>query len=109
MSDPSPINALNITGYIVLGNKKLNIRVTLDDIEPNVIDGESHRESGRTDTTSEEDRQEAGSDNDAVEPELVARTEDDREQPPDRGQHVSQRPMSRVLHRHVPHCPLDGS
>jgi hypothetical protein len=31
VSDPLPINAVDISGYILLGTKKLNIHVTLED------------------------------------------------------------------------------
>jgi hypothetical protein len=42
-----PIGAVDITGYILLGRKKLNIRVTLDDDSSQIVNGpEGETESG---------------------------------------------------------------
>jgi hypothetical protein len=50
VSDPLPINAIDITGYMLLGNKKLNIRITLDD----VVDQESEDENEPATPSSEQ-------------------------------------------------------
>jgi len=63
VSNPLPINAVDITGYILLGTKKLNIHVTLED-------GDSSRVA-----TVLKDR---GLDDEDIEEEDEGDTEDDR-------------------------------
>jgi hypothetical protein len=47
VSEPLRISAVDITGYILLGRKKLNIRVTLDDDSTQIVNGsENESESG---------------------------------------------------------------
>ncbi|MDT7642996.1 MAG: hypothetical protein QOC83_7290, partial [Pseudonocardiales bacterium] len=67
MSDPLPISAVDITGYILLGTKKLNIRVTLDDIELSEIDSRSETENETEDEplTDENDYEDELADEDA--------------------------------------------
>jgi len=38
MSEPVPIAGMNIAGYILIGNKRLTIRLTLDDLVQSSID-----------------------------------------------------------------------
>ena len=53
MSEPSPINDVDIRGYIVLGSKVLNIRITLEDSVPSdddpadEVEPDSRRSRGR--------------------------------------------------------------
>ena len=65
MSNPVPITAMDITGYILLGTKRLNIRLTLDDIVPSYIeDGTTNKNQTEDERLTDENGQDELADED---------------------------------------------
>lgn len=55
MSDPAPINAVDISGYILLGTKRLNIHITLEDTDATGEIEAADRDRGDAEFADEED------------------------------------------------------
>lgn len=55
MSDPAPINAVDISGYILLGTKRLNIHITLEDTDAAGEIEAADRDRGDAEFADEED------------------------------------------------------
>ena len=83
MSEPLPINAAVISGYIVLGTKKLNIHLTLEDVDSGSPDnGQIREDSSKEDGLHEQDEDDSelrGQDRDDGEGESELTDQDDDE------------------------------
>ncbi|MCU1630906.1 MAG: hypothetical protein JWP64_5855, partial [Pseudonocardia sp.] len=83
MSEPLPINAAVISGYIVLGTKKLNIHLTLEDVDSGSPDNGQIREGSSTEDglheQDEDDSELRGQDRDDGEGESELTDQDDDE------------------------------
>jgi hypothetical protein len=55
VSDPAPINAVDISGYILLGTKRLNIHITLEDTDATGEIEAADRDRGDAEFADEED------------------------------------------------------
>jgi hypothetical protein len=80
VSDPAPINAVDISGYILLGTKRLNIHITLEDTDAADETELEPDDRDRADAEfGDEDEEDADFEEDAEDDEAEFEDEDDAE------------------------------